>query len=188
MEILETMSSIRYPLVLGLASALALSTLLTGFPVAAAQKSSSPSVKAPASSETVRPSGGAARVMGMNSETADANANPANGSPRSRGEYLANDLAMCVQCHSPRDARGELIPDRHFQGAPIPVKSPYSGAPRWAFTAPNLRRLPGYTEEQFLEFMTTGVRPNGTHARSPMPPFRMDSQDARAVYDYLMSL
>src|SRR5262250_32718 len=26
-----------------------------------------------------------------------------------RGRYLANDVAMCVQCHSPRDENGALI-------------------------------------------------------------------------------
>lgn len=104
-----------------------------------------------------------------------------------RGRYIANDLAMCVQCHSPRDRRGELIGDRLFDGAPLPVKSPFSGSPRWAFTAPNLRNAPGYTESEFIDFLMSGKRPNGTEARGPMPPYRMNSDDAKAVYDYLMS-
>lgn len=104
-----------------------------------------------------------------------------------QGRYVANDVAMCVQCHSPRDRRGELVGDRLFEGAPLPVKSPYAGAARWAFTAPNLRNAPGYTEAEFIDFMMSGKRPNGTEARGPMPPFRMSRGDAKAVYDYLMS-
>ena len=119
---------------------------------------------------------------------AAADAQPVASPSVQRGEYLANDVAMCVQCHSPRDRRGDLLEDRLFLGAPLPVKSPFKGAPRWAFTAPNLRNAPGYTEEEFITFLTTGIRPNGDEARAPMPPYRMDESDAKAVYDYLMSL
>lgn len=105
-----------------------------------------------------------------------------------RGEYIAKDVAMCVQCHSARDRRGNLLEDRLFLGAPLPVKSPFEGAPRWAFTAPNLRNVPGYTEEEFITFLSTGIRPNGQEARAPMPPYRMNESDAKAVYDFLMSL
>ena len=129
-------------------------------------------------------------VVAQNDDAADQ---PPTGAPAAsesvqRGEYIANELAMCVQCHSARDRRGNLLEDRLFLGAPLPVKSPFSGAPRWAFTAPNLRNVPGYTEEEFITFLSTGIRPNGQEARAPMPPYRMNERDAKAVYDYLMSL
>ena len=101
-----------------------------------------------------------------------------------RGRYLVHDVAMCVQCHSPRDRRGELRTDRLLTGGPVPVSSPYDG-PRWAFHAPNLLGVPGYTEEQFVTLMTSGERPDGTMPRGPMPPFRMTERDARDVWQYL---
>lgn len=104
-----------------------------------------------------------------------------------RGAYLANHASMCVECHSPRNAQGELREDRLFAGASMPVKSPFPG-PRWAFTAPNLRRAPGYTQEEFVTFMGSGKTPNGTYARGPMPQFRMTRGDANALWAYLHSL
>lgn len=104
-----------------------------------------------------------------------------------RGGYLANHVAMCVQCHSPRDRSGELEGERLFTGGAIPVESPFR-APRWAFHAPNLRHVPGYTEEQFVTLLTTGIRPSGDEPRSPMPPYRMNEDDAAAIYAYLRSL
>lgn len=129
-------------------------------------------------------------AIAQTDDAADAQSTeaPAASPSVQRGEYIANDVAMCVQCHSARDRRGNLLEDRLFLGAPLPVKSPFEGAPRWAFTAPNLRNVPGYTEEEFITFLTTGIRPNGQEARAPMPPYRMDATDAKAVYDYLMSL
>lgn len=104
-----------------------------------------------------------------------------------RGGYLANHVAMCVQCHSPRDRAGNLQEDRLFLGGAIPVESPFE-APRWAFHAPNLRNVPGYTQEQFVTLLTTGRRPSGDEPRSPMPQFRMTEEDAAAVFAYLRSL
>lgn len=128
-------------------------------------------------------------VAGANQpETVAADATtPASSASVDRGRYLANEVSMCVQCHSPRDRRGELVRDRLFEGAPMPLKSPYSGVARWAFTAPNLRNAPGYTKAEFVDFLMSGIRKNGTEARAPMPPFRMNRADAQAVYDYLMS-
>jgi mono/diheme cytochrome c family protein len=105
-----------------------------------------------------------------------------------RGEYLVKQVAMCVQCHSPRDDRGELDYERLFQGAPIPVKSPWTRQ-EWAPQAPSLAGLPGgWSEEQLPNFLQTGKDINGRGPRRPMPPFRMNREDALAVAAYLKSL
>lgn len=104
-----------------------------------------------------------------------------------RGRYLVHHVAMCVQCHSPRDRRGELLDQRLLEGGPVPVESPYTG-PRWAFTAPHLKRVPGYTEEEFVRLLRMGLTRNGTRPLAPMPPFRMTEEDARAIWSYLRSL
>jgi len=105
-----------------------------------------------------------------------------------QGHYLTTQVAMCVMCHSPRDRSGRLIEDRLFRGAPMPVRSPFPGQ-QWAFTAPSIAGLPGgWTEDDLVRLLTTGRRPDGTQPMPPMPPFRMNEADARAVAAFLLSL
>jgi cytochrome c553 len=105
-----------------------------------------------------------------------------------RGEYLVHRVAMCVQCHSPRDPSGRLIPTELLQGANMPASAP-SMPQAWAFYAPKLAGLPGgFTEETFVHFLQTGERTNGHMPKAPMPPFRMTEQDARAIAAYLKTL
>ncbi len=104
-----------------------------------------------------------------------------------RGAYLVNQVAMCVQCHTPRDANGDLERTRLLQGAPIPVQSPFPNK-KWAFRAPAIAGLPGWSDEDAISLLTTGQRLNGYMPNPPMPPFRMSRQDAEAVVAYLRSL
>jgi mono/diheme cytochrome c family protein len=104
-----------------------------------------------------------------------------------RGIYLTHRVAMCIQCHTPRDERGELELSRLFQGAPIPVEAPPFTA-EWAPRAPALAGLHGWTDEAIVTLLMTGVRPNGTSPRPPMPPFRLSAEDAGAIAAYLRSL
>jgi mono/diheme cytochrome c family protein len=104
-----------------------------------------------------------------------------------RGEYIAHHVAMCIYCHTPRDDEG--VPDMRqlLRGAPMPIDSPF---PRqtWAFQAPKIAGLPGgWTEDDIVRFLQTGVSPTGYRPRPPMPPFRMNEVDARAVAAYLRS-
>jgi len=104
-----------------------------------------------------------------------------------RGRYITHDLAMCVQCHSPRNESGEIRKSEEFRGAPIPVLSPFPGKP-WAVRAPNLRGLEGFSDGAILRLLVEGVAHRGAPPQSPMPPFRMTSKDAKAVLAYLRSL
>lgn len=101
-----------------------------------------------------------------------------------RGEYLATRVAMCVQCHSPRDEKGEIIEALRFTGAPIPFKAPYAHS-EWAPAAPSIRSLPGFTDEQMVMLLTEGRAGDRTAPRRPMPPFRMSPDDARAIIAFL---
>jgi hypothetical protein len=105
----------------------------------------------------------------------------------SRGGYLVNRVAMCVQCHSPRDASGELDATRLFKGAPIPVRSPFPGQ-IWAFSAPAISGLPGWSDADAMRLLTIGRRPNGYAPKPPMPPFRLSYADAEAVIAFFRSL
>ena len=104
-----------------------------------------------------------------------------------RGAYLVNNVAMCVQCHTPRDASGDLERTRLLEGAPMPVQSPFSSK-KWAFRAPAIAGLPGWNTEDVVSLLTTGRRLNGYMPNPPMPPFRMSREDAEAVVAYLHSL
>jgi mono/diheme cytochrome c family protein len=104
-----------------------------------------------------------------------------------RGSYLVNRVAMCVQCHTPRDERGELDRAELLKGAPIPVRSPFPNQ-GWAFTAPAIAGLPGWTNEEVITLLTTGRRLNSYTPKPPMPPFRLTQEDAEAVVAYLRSL
>ncbi|HVS65212.1 MAG TPA: c-type cytochrome [Thermoanaerobaculia bacterium] len=133
--------------------------------------------------------GSSAQTPERTSAEAPADAAAAGVAPDrvERGRYLVHHVAMCVQCHSPRDRRGELLEQRLLEGGPVPVESPYTG-PRWAFMAPHLKRVPGYTEEEFVRLLRIGLTRNETRPLAPMPPFRMTEEDARAIWSYLRSL
>ena len=104
-----------------------------------------------------------------------------------RGRYLTHDVAMCVQCHSPRDEKGEIVKGKEFSGARVPVDSPFPGPP-WAMQAPNLRGLTGFSEEGVVRLLRDGIAHTGSPPQSPMPPFRMSREDASAIVAYLRSL
>jgi mono/diheme cytochrome c family protein len=103
------------------------------------------------------------------------------------GRYIVHHVAMCIQCHTPRDAHGQLIEAKLLQGEALPVASPFKDV-RWAFRAPHIAGLPGYTKEQALRLLTTGIAANGAAPLGPMPPFRMTREDAEDVIAYLSSL
>ncbi len=116
-------------------------------------------------------------------------ATPVPGDPAAieRGRYITHSVAMCVQCHSPRDARGEIIASLEFRGAPIPVTAPFPPN-SWALRAPNIRGADAYPKEALVRLLRDGVNRQGVAPDRPMPPFRMSEADARAVAAYLRSL
>ena len=104
-----------------------------------------------------------------------------------RGRYLVHHVAMCVQCHTPRDANGALDQTRLLKGAPVPVPSPFPTQP-WAVSAPAIAGLPGFSDEDEITLLTTGRRLGNPAPKPPMPPFRLTREDAEAVVAYLRSL
>lgn len=103
-----------------------------------------------------------------------------------RGEYLVNNIGGCNDCHTPMTPQG---PDmtHALQGATL-MFAPTIEIP-WAPVAPSIAGLPaGYTEEQLAAFLQTGVRPNGSHPLPPMPAFRLNEEDARAMAAYIATV
>lgn len=105
-----------------------------------------------------------------------------------RGRYLVNDVAQCVQCHSPRSASGEIARTKLMQGAPIEMQGPPWIGDLWASHAPNAITFARGRADYVITLLTTGARPDGTVPKSPMPQYAMSIDDAEAVVSYLRSL
>lgn len=112
----------------------------------------------------------------------------ANAELIARGSYLVNRTGLCIDCHSPRDEKGQFLPGLHLTGAPIGF-TPMAPMP-WAGAAPRLAGLPaGFTAEQFVTFLMTGERPDGRgQPLPPMPGYRYEKAEAEAIAAYLRSL
>jgi Cytochrome c len=104
-----------------------------------------------------------------------------------RGKYLVESVAMCGQCHTPRDSNGNPDPKRALQGAPVPFVSP-THDPNWPISAPRIGGNPPADDADMVKLLTTGIWTTGDRLRPPMPQFRMDRSDAEAVVAYLKSL
>lgn len=104
-----------------------------------------------------------------------------------RGKYLVNNVAMCSECHTPRDSEGNLEPQAYLDGAPIWIM-PTKHIPDWAQYAPVLAGLPSYTDEQMENVLERGIGPNGDAIHPPMHIYHMNPEDAKAIIAYLKSL
>jgi len=104
-----------------------------------------------------------------------------------RGKYLVLNVGICGGCHTPMDKKGQPIKGQALQGAPLTIK-PTAPVPGWMAIAPGIAGLNGWTDEQGVEFFTTGKKPDGSMAAPPMPAYRFNKADATAVVAYLKSL
>jgi mono/diheme cytochrome c family protein len=105
----------------------------------------------------------------------------------SRGRYIVEDLAICGQCHTPRDSSGAPDRTRWLQGAPVWLKSA-EPVENWPLQAPRIAGAPPGTDAEMVTLLTTGVWRTGTYLRPPMPQFRMSRQDAESVVAYLKTV
>jgi hypothetical protein len=104
-----------------------------------------------------------------------------------RGRYLVEDVAMCEECHTPRDRNGNLDESRRLQGAQIWIMPVHSN-PNWANNAPPLAGFGEYTDQQGEDVLERGIGPNGETIREPMHIYHMNHADAEAIIAYLRSL
>ena len=104
-----------------------------------------------------------------------------------RGEYLVKAIGQCGDCHTPLTPMGTFVMDKWLQGKKLEF-GPLVPIPGWADTSPNIAGLPGWDTEKAVQFLMTGLTPNGQPARPPMPVYKMNRADAEAVVAYLKSL
>jgi len=105
----------------------------------------------------------------------------------SRGKYLVEEVAKCTECHTPRDAQGNLDTHAWLRGAPIWI-TPVRPIQNWADTAPPLAGLPSFTDDQVARVLEKGTGPEGEILRPPMHIYHMNHADAQAIIAYLKSL
>ena len=115
-------------------------------------------------------------------------ADPDRSTPEKRGQYVAA-LAVCEDCHTPRDSHDQPMEDMAFAGGnvlKVQGKTPVASMN----LTPSPAGIPYYTPETFLEVMRTG------HAAgrqiSDVMPWRfyrnMTDADLRDLFAYLKTI
>ncbi|HEX7577607.1 MAG TPA: c-type cytochrome [Verrucomicrobiae bacterium] len=123
-------------------------------------------------------------------ETNNPAAKPSAADPQiQRGQYLVENVAMCADCHTPRDDKGQFDRTQWLKGNVLDIKPdhPMPSMPFAAVAVP-IAGLPGFTDEKAVRFLETGIDVAGKPAMWPMPQFRFNHDDAVAVAAYLRSL
>lgn len=104
-----------------------------------------------------------------------------------RGKYLVEEVAKCAECHTPRDAQGQLEPEHWMQGATIWI-TPVHANPQWAERAPVIAGFGGYSDQDGVNILEKGIGANGEPIRPPMHIYHLKHEDAVAIIAYLRSL
>ncbi len=111
---------------------------------------------------------------------------PGNLTPTAaRGRYIAEALAHCGECHTPRNALGGMDTARWLGGAPNP-----SGEGR----IPNITPAKlGWTAGDIVQYLTTGFTPEydsvGGHMAHVVENMaRLPETDRQAVAEYLLAV
>jgi mono/diheme cytochrome c family protein len=160
-------SAISIRRLLTLAAVFSLLLLLNAIPDSAAQNSKS--------------GRGSAKSSGSSSPSSGASGDVA------RGKYIVESVSVCSQCHTPRDASGQLDRSRWLQGGQVPYQSSRPDMD-WPILAPRIGGTLPASDADMVKLLTTGIWTNGTYLRLPMPQFRMDRSDAEAVVAYLKTI
>ena len=110
----------------------------------------------------------------------------ANDASILRGKYLVENVALCAECHTPKTDKGDYDRTQWLQGNLLDFKPDHLMP--FAAVAPLIAGMPGFTDEQALKFLETGIDVTGKPAMPPMPRYRFNHDDALAVLAYLRSL
>jgi mono/diheme cytochrome c family protein len=120
-------------------------------------------------------------------QTASNSSSSSNQTQIKRGKYLAEEVARCSECHTPRDAQGNLDNSRALQGAPVWIV-PVHPNQNWAQQAPALAGFAGYSDADGEEILEKGQGLNGEALRPPMHIYHLNHEDAVAIIAYLKSV
>ena len=127
-------------------------------------------------------------VISAQTHKSAANGATESGGEVARGKYLVEGVAMCGECHTPRDSSGNLDRSRWLQGAPVRWAPADGAMSNWPLIAPRIGGNPPASDADMVKLLTTGNWTTGKPLRFPMMPFRMSEADAKAVVAYLKSV
>jgi mono/diheme cytochrome c family protein len=110
--------------------------------------------------------------------------------PLERGAYLVNTIGACGNCHTPKGARGVPIADKEMAGGFKFDEKPFTAY------APNITPDPEtgigkWTEQQIIDAIRVGKRPDGSTIGPPMPVAlyrNIAEDDVKAIIAYLRAL
>jgi len=107
------------------------------------------------------------------------------------GKYLAENLGGCVDCHTPMLENGEFDKTHWLKGAMLTFQ-PIHPIPHWKAASPDItpsgEKWKKWGEAGFVKFLETAQWPDGDKADPPMPPFKLNAHDAKALVAYLKTL
>jgi mono/diheme cytochrome c family protein len=108
-----------------------------------------------------------------------------------RGKYVAEEVARCQECHTPRLMTGELVASAWLKGATLPYV-PVDKITGWHQKSPDITSTSmlwsRWGDDGMVAFLETTKNPRGGTAGLPMPPYKMSHEDAVAVVAYLKTL
>jgi mono/diheme cytochrome c family protein len=110
--------------------------------------------------------------------------------PIERGRYLVHGIVACGNCHTPKDSDGKAIANRELAGGPV------FNAPVFHAVTPNITPdtetgIGNWTDDQIVNAIRNGKRPDGTTIGPPMPIAyyrNMSDSDVRAIVAYLRTV
>jgi mono/diheme cytochrome c family protein len=110
--------------------------------------------------------------------------------PLERGTYLMNSIVACGNCHTPKGPNGKAIEGKELSGGD-PIDSPVFHAVPANITPDKATGIGNWTDDQIINAIRNGKRPDGTIIGPPMPIafYRdMSDTDVKAIVDYLRSI
>jgi mono/diheme cytochrome c family protein len=133
---------------------------------------------------------GIAKVMVLKPRPATQPRAPQRGPTAAYGQYLVHHVALCADCHTPREGISASTDyDRLFSGNDDPPKG-FPAKPL-NITPDSASGIGKWSEAEFLRTIETGINPAGDslHTFMPWQQFRrMDDDDLRAIYRYLRTV
>ena len=108
-----------------------------------------------------------------------------------RGKYLAEEVAKCQDCHTPKTEKGDFIKSQWMKGATLDF-TPAAPMMGWHSKSVDITSTSAlwarWQVAGMTKFLETGKNPRGNKAGPPMPDYTMNHEDADAITAYLKSL
>ena len=110
--------------------------------------------------------------------------------PLERGTYLMHGIVACGNCHTPKGPDFKPLIDQELGGGFV-IEAPVFRAVASNITPDKETGIGGWTDDQIVEAIRNGTRPDGTTIGPPMPIafYRdMSDGDVKAIVAYLRAV